>query len=60
MFNYIALHVFHDTSYLISNFKYISYAVFLISQDFILSPVSSLSSSFKLYLDTTVWCKREH
>lgn len=46
MANYIALHVFYGTSYLIFNYKYISYAVFLISQDLVLSPVLSLGSSF--------------
>lgn len=38
MANYIALGVFYGTSYLISNYKYISYAT-LISQDLVLSPV---------------------
>lgn len=59
MANYIALHVFYGTSYLISNYKYISYAIFLISQDLVLSPVLSLNSSFKWYLLAIVWCRRE-
>lgn len=59
MANYIALHVFYGTSYLISNYKYISYAIFLISQDLVLSPVLSLNSSFKWYLLAIVCCRRE-
>lgn len=56
MANYIALGVFYGTSYLISNYKYISYAT-LISQDLVLSP---LNSSFKWYPVAAVWGRREH
>lgn len=49
MGNYIAPNVFYDTSYLISIYKKISYAIFSVSQDYIVSPVLSLSSSFESY-----------
>lgn len=45
MANYIALHVFYGTSYLVSNYKYISYAI-LISQDPVLSPTCALPEQF--------------
>lgn len=60
MANYIALHVFYGTSYLISNYKYISYAIFLIPQDLVLSPVVSLGFSFQWFPLAVVWGTREH
>lgn len=54
MANHIAPCVLYGTSYLISNYKYISFATF-ISQDLVLSPMLSLNSSFKWHPVAAVW-----